>query len=95
MSSENKGMHMKNVVIGKAEVSRLCMGGNPFSGFSHQSDERSKEMVRFYTPEKIKETLFKAEQASVNIVCAYGRPRIWNHERLLGRRGVDPVVCTG
>lgn len=61
---------MRNVTIGSVEVSRLCMGGNPFSGFSHQSDARTKEMLAYYTPEKIKETLRKAEQAGINTVFA-------------------------
>ena len=32
--------------IGSAHVSGLCIGGNPFSGFSHQSPERIHEVLR-------------------------------------------------
>ena len=57
---------MRNVTIGKTAVSRLCMGGNPFSGFSHQGRERSEEMPAYYTPERIKEVLRAAEEAGIN-----------------------------
>ena len=57
---------MYQVSIGSVIVSRLCIGGNPFSGFSHQSEERSREMVAYYTPERIKETLRAAEAAGIN-----------------------------
>ncbi|HUS80861.1 MAG TPA: hypothetical protein VM283_06305 [Armatimonadota bacterium] len=48
------------------EVSRLIIGGNPFSGFSHQSGERDQEMMNYYTVERIKETLRRAESAGIN-----------------------------
>jgi len=57
---------MRKVKIGKAAVSRLCIGGNPFSGFSHQGEERNQEMIEYYTPDRIEETLNNAEKAGVN-----------------------------
>ena len=57
---------MRKVPIGKARVTGLCIGGNPFSGFSHQGQERTKEMLAYFTPEKIKETLRAAEAAGIN-----------------------------
>ncbi len=57
---------MRKVRLGDVEVSRLIIGGNPFSGFSHQSPERDLEMVHFYTTEKVKEALRKAEEAGIN-----------------------------
>ncbi len=47
------------------EVSRLMVGGNPFSGFSHQGPERDEEMVNYYTAARIKETLQRAEAAGI------------------------------
>lgn len=47
-------------------VSRLIVGGNPFSGFSHQSHERDEEMLNYYTTERLKETLRRAESAGIN-----------------------------
>ena len=48
------------------QVSRLILGGNPFSGFSHQSGERDREMLDYYTVARIKETLARAEAAGIN-----------------------------
>jgi hypothetical protein len=57
---------MRRATIGKREVSGLCIGGNPFSGFSHQTDARSKEMTDWFTPRRIKDTLRAAEDAGIN-----------------------------
>jgi len=56
---------MDPVRIGKLSVSRFLLGGNPFSGFSHQSVGRDREMVRYYTVARIKQTLFEAERLGI------------------------------
>jgi hypothetical protein len=56
---------MKSVIFGKLKVSKVILGGNPFSGFSHQTPERDQEMVNYFTTEKIKETIFDAEQLGI------------------------------
>jgi len=56
---------MKTTKIGKLTVSRFLLGGNPFSGFSHQSPERSREMVHYYSHENIKKVLFEAEKLGI------------------------------
>ncbi len=53
-------------------VTRFILGGNPFSGFSHQSRERDGEMRAWYTDERIVETFFQAEALGVNAVVARG-----------------------
>jgi hypothetical protein len=35
---------MKKLKIGSTSVSKFSIGGNPFSGFSHQGETRDKEM---------------------------------------------------
>ncbi|MFC1461277.1 hypothetical protein ACFLQR_02010 [Verrucomicrobiota bacterium] len=42
-------------------MSRFIIGGNPFSGFSHQSIEKDLEMKRYFTTDRIKQTLKQAE----------------------------------
>ena len=59
-------MSVAKVQIGSASVSKLVLGGNPFSGFSHQSSERDKEMLHYYTSAQIKETLRQAESLGIN-----------------------------
>jgi hypothetical protein len=52
--------------MGGLYVSRLILGGNPFSGFSHQSPERDHEMRSYYTGARIRETLRGAEDLGIN-----------------------------
>ncbi len=59
-------MSLSKVRIGGVEVTRLAIGGNPFSGFSHQGGRRDREMRRYYTAARIKEALAKAEAAGIN-----------------------------
>jgi hypothetical protein len=57
---------MDTIKIGELEVSRFILGSNPFSGFSHQTGERDRAMVHWYTAARIKETLREAEQLGIN-----------------------------
>ena len=57
---------MKQVAIGTVETRRLCIGGNPFSGFAHQTAARAREMTEYYTPDRIKATLRRAENAGID-----------------------------
>jgi len=59
---------MQTIKLGDVEVTRFILGGNPFSGFSHQNPQRDREMVRYYTVDRIKETLRKAEAAGIHTV---------------------------
>jgi hypothetical protein len=59
-------LRMRRVKIGSAEVTGLCIGGNPFSGFAHQTPERAVEMKEYYTPDRIKATLRLAEESGIN-----------------------------
>jgi hypothetical protein len=63
-------MALARVSLGSATVSRLAIGGNPFSGFSHQGPDRDREMRHFYTTARIKETLRKAEAAGITTLFA-------------------------
>ena len=57
---------MDFVTFGDVQLSRFILGSNPFSGFSHQSPEMDLRMMRFYTTERIKETLRQAENLGIN-----------------------------
>jgi len=52
--------------LGSLTVSRLILGGNPFSGYSHQGDHRDQEMMDWYTVGRIKETYRQAERLGIN-----------------------------
>jgi len=59
-------MSVEKVQLGEVSVSRLIIGGNPFSGFSHQGSDRDEEMIHYYTAARIKEALREAERLGIN-----------------------------
>jgi hypothetical protein len=63
---------MPTIKLGEWTVSRLIVGGNPFSGNSHVSPELSAEMGAFHTVGRITETLRTAEKWGVNALQSRG-----------------------
>ncbi len=63
-------MTLPTVKIGPVDVTRLVSGANPFSGYSHISDAVSREMVEWYTPERIKRVLNEAAEAGIQTLVA-------------------------
>lgn len=61
---------LPSATIGTLTVSRLLLGSNPFSAFSHQGPDRDLEMRKYYTVERIKTTLREAEEAGITGVVA-------------------------
>jgi hypothetical protein len=59
-------MALGTIKIGNLTVSKLIIGGNPFSGFSHQTPAKNDQMRHWYTTARIKETLARAERAGIN-----------------------------
>ena len=57
---------LPTVDLGGKPVSRLIVGGNPFSGNSHQTPALSREMRDYYTTERIKATLWECEAEGIN-----------------------------
>ena len=58
-------MSLGTVKLGSVSVSRMIIGGNPFSGFSHQGEKRDAEMKHYYSTARIKEALRQAEGLGV------------------------------
>ncbi len=63
------------IQIGHVKVSRLILGSNPFSGYSHQTAEMDEEMKRYYTVAHIKVVIGQAEGLGINTQVA----RVDNH----------------
>ncbi len=59
-------MILGHIQLGSLSVSRLIIGGNPFSGFSHQSPQRDAEMREFYSEAQIHATLRQAESLGID-----------------------------
>lgn len=61
---------MRTIALGSLSVSRLLVGGNPISGFSHQTPERSSAMIDYFTVARIKGLLNACERAGITAIVA-------------------------
>lgn len=57
---------IKTMKLGDAELTRLIVGGNPFSGNSHVSANMDAEMENFFTTKAIKDTLAACVANGIN-----------------------------
>jgi len=57
---------LPQVPFGFASVSRLIAGGNPVSGFSHQSRALDEEMMDYFSAANVKKMLAQCERAGIN-----------------------------
>jgi len=57
---------LPTVPFGQHKISRLIIGGNPFSGNSHVSREMDNEMMDYFNTETIKKTLFDCQRHGIN-----------------------------
>ncbi len=57
---------LPTIRLGDADVTRLIIGGNPFSGNSHVSEDMSAEMENFFTTQEVKRTLFRCMECGIN-----------------------------
>lgn len=61
---------MDTATIGGLRLSRLLLGSNPFSGFSHPGMARDERMVRHYTVARTKQALFDGERLGITGLVA-------------------------
>ncbi len=75
------------VDFGPHKISRLMVGGNPVSGNSHWSGERSREMLDYFTAAGVLKMLADCEGAGVNTWQSRGDRhirRLYHEHRLAG-----------
>ncbi|MFC1608535.1 hypothetical protein ACFL47_11255 [Candidatus Latescibacterota bacterium] len=65
-------MSLGTVKLGHITTSRFILGSNPFSGFSHQGDDRDLEMITYYTTDIIKGVFRQAEELGVTTLIGRG-----------------------
>jgi hypothetical protein len=57
---------LPTVRLGKHEVTRLILGGNPIYGYSHFNRLLSRYYTDWHTPERVAELLRRCEQVGIN-----------------------------
>ncbi len=63
---------LPTVPFGPHQITRLIVGGNPFCGNSHYSEAMSREMVEYYTAERVVDVLAQCQATGINTVQARG-----------------------
>jgi hypothetical protein len=57
---------LPTIKLGKHDVTRLIIGGNPIYGYSHFNKLLSQHQVDWHTPERVVALLKRCEQAGIN-----------------------------
>ncbi len=88
---------LPTIKLGETDVTRLIVGGNPFSGNSHWSDERDWEMRDFFTYDQIKKALFHCEECGLNTMLLRGDMHIMRliHEYRMEGGTMNWICMTG
>lgn len=68
---------LPTIKLGDYDITRLIIGGNPISGNSHISNEKSEEMADYFTAENVKATLFRCEECGINTMQLRGDKHIF------------------
>ncbi len=61
---------LPRIHLGTLPVSRLIAGSNPISGFSHAGEERTRQMLEYFTVERIKAHLKECEAHGITALVA-------------------------
>ncbi|MFW6158271.1 MAG: hypothetical protein ACOC8E_02805 [Planctomycetota bacterium] len=78
---------LPTVRFGPHRVTRLIVGGNPFCGHAHNTEEMRRDMLDYYTPERVVEVLGRCQRAGINAFQGRGDFHRVLHWRELFRRG--------
>jgi hypothetical protein len=60
------GTLLPTIRLGKHDVTRLIIGGNPVYGYSHFNKLLSKHMTEWHTPERVLSLLKRCEEVGIN-----------------------------
>ncbi|MFO7900574.1 MAG: hypothetical protein R6V58_16125 [Planctomycetota bacterium] len=78
------------VPFGPHRITRLIVGGNPFCGHAHNTEEMRRDMLDYYTPERVVEVLGRCQRAGINTFQGRGDfHRVLYWRELFRRQGGD------
>jgi hypothetical protein len=87
---------LPTVRLGRHEVTRLIIGGNPIYGYSHFNRLLSRHQTDWHTPERVVALLKRCEQAGLN--CwqnSYASRTLQDLERYRAAGGTMHWLCLG
>ncbi len=87
---------LPTVRLGKHEITRLIIGGNPIYGYSHFNRLLSRAMTDYHTPDRVQELLRRCEQAGLNTwQNSYAERTLQDLERYRTAGGRMHWLCLG
>lgn len=78
---------LPTIRLGSYEVSWLIVGGNPFKGYSHYSQQMDRAMREYYTQQRMIEVLLRCQQCGLTAMQSRGDHEIMAMVRQYRRRG--------
>jgi hypothetical protein len=63
---------LPTVKLNNTRITRLIIGGNPFRGYSHFSEQLDREMIEYYTPENAVRVLLECQKNGINTMQSRG-----------------------
>jgi hypothetical protein len=87
---------LPTIKLGKHDVTRMIIGGNPIYGYSHFNRLLSQHQIDWHTPERVMELLKRCEKAGVN--CwqnSYAERTLKDLERYRAEGGTMHWLCLG
>ena len=88
---------LPTIQLGNTSVTRLIVGGNPFSGNSHVNEALDWQMRDYFTTQRIKETLFRCQEHGINTMLLRGDMHIMRiiHEFRQDGGNLNWICMTG
>lgn len=87
---------MPTIRLGKHQISRLIIGGNPVYGYSHFNRLLSRHQTDWHTPERVVELLRRCEQVGINTwQNSYAERTLADLERYRKAGGAMHWLCLG
>ena len=80
---------LRTVPFGPHKITRLIIGGNPFSGNSHISRDMDGEMMDYFNTENIKKTLSDCQKRGINAMQLRGDRHLTRIIREFRQEGGD------
>ncbi len=86
----NSVPELPEVPFGPHRITRLIVGGNPFCGHAHNTDAMRRDMLDYYTAERVVEVLDRCRRAGINTFQGRGDyHRVLYWRELFRREGGD------
>jgi hypothetical protein len=92
----NAPQTLPTVRLGRHQVTRLILGGNPVYGHSHFNRLLSQHLTDWHTPERVQELLHRCERAGINTwQNSYAERTLQDLERYRRAGGRMHWLCLG